>query len=462
MENVSQSTVSYRCLTCRHRYSVFHGHPLLEGQGHGGLSPSLAVFAWWNWVEDVSLTATARQLNLGEAAVRRLFDLAAVVCAEAAVGLQSTMVFGSRGSQTTEVEVDETCVSSWTVHGETPELNQNYWYCWVGACQRGDLTKLWLAPLVQSPDLPLGVSLSRGAEPRVPPLSLECWRRISLELFKESSNVILMTDSAAAYGAIVPQGVVEHHTVNHSQKEFSRSVEVLADVTDQTRRPGMAGTMSIDRAWKSLKERLPQGGLSCKTDRGRQRTAVYIRAAQWKRLHSTADRWPLFAGAVAAYVAKHRRRGRGDAVAFACAVPEAARAKARRRLRCKTAAAPAQQAQQEQQAQQAQLALLPQLAQEQQQEREQVQQAQQEQEQEAPKKRARGAQQQKQREGLWGWGSSLPEPAGLLGPPAAGVPAELHAEMEKQAAAGNLPLTTPEQRERSRLTGGDRAPNQQQ
>ncbi len=96
VENVSTDTACYRCLKCRTRFSVVHGHPLLETLGHGGLSPSLAVFAWWCYLEDVSLTATARLLNLSEPAVRRLFDLAALVCAEDAVQKQSAISSGGR------------------------------------------------------------------------------------------------------------------------------------------------------------------------------------------------------------------------------------------------------------------------------------------------------------------------------------------------------------------------------
>ena len=38
--------------------------------------------------------------------------------------------------------------------------------------------------------------------------------------------------------------------------------------------------------------------LWCKTEAGRQNAALRIRAAQWKRIHSTADRWPLFCAAM--------------------------------------------------------------------------------------------------------------------------------------------------------------------
>ena len=61
---------------------------------------------------------------------------------------QGRLTFGGRGDLTTEVEADETCFASWTVPAEDPLCNRNYWYTWVGCCQRGDLEKLWLAPVL--------------------------------------------------------------------------------------------------------------------------------------------------------------------------------------------------------------------------------------------------------------------------------------------------------------------------
>ena len=48
-------------------------------------------------------------------------------------------------------------------------------------------------------------------------------------------------------------GVVDRHSVNHREGEFTQSVEVLADVATRGLRPGMAGTQTIDRRWRSIK-----------------------------------------------------------------------------------------------------------------------------------------------------------------------------------------------------------------
>lgn len=265
---IKQDTCCYRCVTCRGRFGVEHGHPLLSRQGHGAVSPSLAVFVWWSWLEDKPATTTARELHLSENTVRELYDMAATVCADNAIRMQKDMVFGWRGDETTEIEADETCFAKWSVDGAPGEPQRHFFYVWVGICQRGDLTKLWLTPLVQSAELPVGVSCCEG-ERRIPPLREACWRAAATQagLHKTGANTILMTDSAAAYGAVHLDGVVQHHKVNHSEHEYSRSVEVTANARTGTRRPGMAGTQVIDRTWRSLKETMPHRGVSCKTAR---------------------------------------------------------------------------------------------------------------------------------------------------------------------------------------------------
>ena len=57
-----------------------------------------------------------------------------------------------------------------TVDGQPGEPQRHYFYVWVGICQRGDLSKLWLTPIIQTPDLPAGISSCEG-ERRIPPLS---------------------------------------------------------------------------------------------------------------------------------------------------------------------------------------------------------------------------------------------------------------------------------------------------
>eukprot|EP00969_Alexandrium_andersonii_P083981 3704729-Alexandrium_andersonii.AAC.1 len=59
----------------------------------------------------------------------------------------------------------------------------------------------------------------------------------------------------------------------------------------------MAGTQTIDKVWRDLKEDIP-GAISARTEEGRDMMASYIRAAQWKQMVSTADRWPAFCAAM--------------------------------------------------------------------------------------------------------------------------------------------------------------------
>ena len=104
----------------------------------------------------------------------------------------------------------------------------------------------------------------------MPPLQASFWRGVCTKLFNENSNIVLMTDSAAAYDAVTHEGIKEHHTVNHSEKEFSRSVSVLKDTHTGARRPGCAGTQLLDHEWSMIKQQLPRN-LTAKTPAGQEK-----------------------------------------------------------------------------------------------------------------------------------------------------------------------------------------------
>ena len=68
--------------------------------------------------------------------------------------------------------------------------------------------------------------------------------------------------------------MLETYQVNHSEGEFARSEYILANAITRERRPGMAGSMTIDKTWRDLKEQCPsKGNASVKTHAGRDRNA---------------------------------------------------------------------------------------------------------------------------------------------------------------------------------------------
>ena len=156
-----------------------------------------------------------------------------------------------------------------------------HWLVWIGVLQRGDPKKFWMQ------ELPVTVS---SPEPRIPPLKQSQWVQICNTLFTPDSNIVLQTDSAAAYATVDHVGIVDRHAVNHSKGEFSRSTVVLSSARTRQLRAGMAGTMSLDQEWRRLKEHLPDN-LSGRTEKGRHVIAGYFRMAQWLRWHRNADRW---------------------------------------------------------------------------------------------------------------------------------------------------------------------------
>ena len=68
---------------------------------------------------------------------------------------------------------------------------------------------------------------------------------------------------------------------------------MLLDVGTKERGVGMAGTMTLDKEWGLLKEFLHKG-VSARTPSQMERTDYLVRAAQWRRMVSTGDRWSAF------------------------------------------------------------------------------------------------------------------------------------------------------------------------
>ncbi|CAE7482185.1 MCM7 [Symbiodinium sp. CCMP2592] len=300
--NMTRRAVHYRCQCCRKRVTVSAGNPLFVGSGAGQHSMSLTILAFWNCVEGISITHTVHQLAVDEKVVSRLFGCAykndymwyrtaRQIMVWDILRLQDAMIFG-KGSETIDVEADESQFQSWSIVNDSSGARTYYWHVWLGVIQRGNPSNFYLESL--------GVTVSHG-EPRVPPLTAAAWRKTCEKVFDEDANVVLMTDSAQAYASVDVPGIVEKHTVNHSEHEFSRSVSVLQNVSTRERRPGMAGTQLVDREWGHLKDLLPHS-LSARTEEERARYAEYIREAQWKRVLHTSDRWQRFCVAARDYM----------------------------------------------------------------------------------------------------------------------------------------------------------------
>lgn len=218
------------------------------------------------------------------------------------------MKFGGRGTATTDVEADEACIQSWSVcvwetpegGGEQVQAWYHYFFVVLGIRLRGDMSKFWLRFVMQG-DLPVGVTRCRGPNKRLPPVSQDFWLACAQDAFSEDANVVLHTDQNVTYQSCTPRGVIQHFTVDHSEKEFARSVMIIKRVGTDEKRKGITGTMTVDRAWRSLKGYAKQSGTSCKTEAGRRRMMRKIRAAQWKCCVSTEDRWPSFCQAARAW-----------------------------------------------------------------------------------------------------------------------------------------------------------------
>lgn len=146
-------------------------------------------------------------------------------------------------------------------------------------------------------------------------------------MFSETSHLILMTDGAACYAPGHP-GILEHYTVNHSEKEWTRPLpSVLANAETGERKHGMAGTTLLDSTWKRLKKGVPDG-LAVRTRAQRALKLSYIRAAQWKLMVASEQRWEAFCRAAEAW-----NRNVAEEKARAC-IPLCQFQKRQKRKRC--------------------------------------------------------------------------------------------------------------------------------
>jgi len=194
---------------------------------------------------------------------------------------------------TVVLEADEAEFGHWSVEEVVDGKIQLvwYWYIWIGVLQRANPDKFWIKAL----------ELKTSKETaKMPKLKHEDWAKVCNYLFNKDTKAVLMTDSASAYAAVGHVGIVDKHTVNHSEKEYARSIEFLANTLTRQKLPGMAGTMAIDQEWRRLRECVPDN-LSPKTADGRKRIELHVRTAQWRRWHRNQDPWPHFCKAVSAW-----------------------------------------------------------------------------------------------------------------------------------------------------------------
>jgi hypothetical protein len=215
---------------------------------------------------------------------------ASAIMAAEAHRLQKLIVWGTGTSKTVEVEIDATVICKWKAEEEGHLVH--YYYCYIGARQRGNLATFAL--------MPLGVSKSIG-EGRVNPESSEAYHAFCKEVFGDQKhNLISMTDGAQTYRCrceLCTLRFEEHYWVNHSLKpigEFTRQEPaILADVESGETRAGTAGTQGVDADWGLLKSPLPKN-ISARTPAEIERCDLLVRAQQFRRMISTGDRWAAF------------------------------------------------------------------------------------------------------------------------------------------------------------------------
>lgn len=220
--SIEARNVFYRCVTCRNKITVNQGS-IIYPPGRGGFGVTERTLAYWNMVHGAPMTLTAKQLRLSEDTVRSFYATARCVCVQDVFRMEQEMVFGARGSWTTDIECDEHSWVKWIVE------DRHYYLVWVGIQQRGTTSHLFLRPSISSDSNMLpGIHYSVG-EGKVPPLTAECLELILKEAFTAHTNAIMMADSAQAYQSLQVgvHGICEKHLVSHGSDEYTRSEKVV-------------------------------------------------------------------------------------------------------------------------------------------------------------------------------------------------------------------------------------------
>ena len=300
---ISEDTAYYRCKFCRKVYHIAFGHPLYKNLGHGSHGVTPSILAYWSCLEDKPISTTSLELGVPVRTVSFWYAQCLTVLAWDALAKQSKIKFGGRHPLTTDVEYDGTCFQKWTVQPEDATGTIcNYFYCWMAIVERGQHGKVYMAPVSQSTDLPVGITRAHGLKAAPPPEDGDFWQRMSDDAFDEDSCLVGHADSAKAFTECMPKGVEEKFHVCHEAGDYTHPVRALENVMTANRRPAKTGTMTVDRFWRYVKSRLPKGGITARTAAGRRTLWVRIRAAQWKwMVGPEADRWSLFCDAVRRY-----------------------------------------------------------------------------------------------------------------------------------------------------------------
>lgn len=277
VHEVVLKTAWHKCERCRRSHSVHTTTPTYS------LRDRLdeAVYAWWMFVHQGSLTLTALHLGRKEDVVRRYFHHAATVCAFDAEHRQARLVFGRNYPYTTICEADETRIGKFKVIVK----GTVYYYSLVlmGVAIRGGPASFWL----------ILVGLTRSTDrDRVAPLRKYIWRMVCNTIFDKESHMVNCTDGAVAY--LEPHiGIDEHRKINHSLQEWSRSEEVLFNVETGERKITYISTNYLDSQWQKVKQQVPRG-LEVKTAAGIRTKMKYVRSAQWRMMTRGEDKWQAF------------------------------------------------------------------------------------------------------------------------------------------------------------------------
>ena len=201
-------------------------NPLLDGfSGRHSCGVLIAVLAFWNALEGISASITLRQLNIFEQLCQHLYFRARTIMAFGAHRMQKAFVWGIGGSDTTEVELDISLICRWSIVEDGRVVY--YFYCYIGARQRGSTRNFAIVPL----------DISRSQDTgRVNPETSEEYHGFCRAVFGDARrpNILSMTDGNPSYRCRREEcqfWFVQQSWVDHSANLFAE-FSMCCDSTD--------------------------------------------------------------------------------------------------------------------------------------------------------------------------------------------------------------------------------------
>ena len=250
--------------------------------------------------------------GMSEASIRRnRTHVLGAICLDA-LYLQSHVRFGGLPTQTTLLEVDETLFKSKSLLDDDGQM-VHYLRPYIAVLERQPWQNHNFACTFQLSVKSMSVTKCVG-EKKLPPLDKALLDQCLTDIcVGDDANLVLMTDGGenpmSAYHVCLREnpGIVQHETVCHGQKQYTRACVVrdkkLPDGS-WTYRECLAGEQKVEGCWRKMEAMMP---FNLKFSNP-VAIELWIRYAQWRYMISSEDPWTHYCRAIREYPRRLREQ----------------------------------------------------------------------------------------------------------------------------------------------------------